>query len=384
MDYREVDRQSPAATALLLAPGDTFAGFRVREPLAHGAHGEVYRAVGPEGADVALKILRAEAGSREAGDARERFRREGQMLARLEHRSVVGFRGQGALEDQGIAWIALELVEGQDLEGVITRCPGRRLSPAETVFVLERLASALAHAHERKIFHRDIKPSNVLITEDGLVKLTDFGLGLDQEEDVRLTAHNAILGTPWYMAPEVIRGREYGSSSDIYALGAMTFRLLAARHAFPGKVVPRVIKAHLTEQPPPLRELAPETPERLAALVSWMLAKEGGERPTAAMLLEELERAGLHEETTRVSREWARGNYGRLSLKRRAVSSGRHPARSSSASDVAPLPPAPAAPAAGPGVVAAPAWPVGVKVLAAAAAASLFLGLGSLVWAAVR
>jgi len=239
----------PAETAELgeLGEDQTSLGrYRVLRRIGVGAMGVVY-----EGYDaqldrrVALKVLRAEAAAQDALNARSRMMREARALARLRHAHVTTIYEVGT-SDEGVPFIAMELVEGRTLERWLRSRPR---SWREIVAVFLQAGQGLAAAHEAGLVHRDFKPANVIIDERGQARVVDFGLArtagladllptLDESEEqptpLQLTCTGAVLGTPAYMAPEQFEGSAVGSSSDQFSFCVALFEALYRRRPFPG------------------------------------------------------------------------------------------------------------------------------------------------------
>src|SRR5690606_15028427 len=201
---------------------------------------------------------------------------------RLNHPNIVRLLGRGVDEPTGRAYLALEFVPGQDLSNLLVRCDGHRLSVDEAVFVIERCARALTAAHAINVLHRDIKPANVLVTRDGQVKLTDFGVALLADDPVRLTATDHVMGTLPYLAPEVLVDGAWTTKGDVYGLGCLAFKLMTGQPPFPQRQVQEVVAAHRRQQAPSLLTFVPDAPPALADLLARMLAKSPAQRPTAA------------------------------------------------------------------------------------------------------
>jgi serine/threonine protein kinase len=263
--------------------------YEIVSHLATGGMGAVYRALDVDlGRQVALKVLSPEWMAHAV--RRERFRREARHSAKLRHENIVTIYEFG--EANGTYYLALELVEGTDLQQYIDR--KGRLDPDEARFILLQVARALDHAYSQGIIHRDIKPSNILLErpEDRpLAKLTDFGLSREARDDeCRVTGAGLTVGTVDYLAPE--QARDSGLAdirSDIYSLGCTLFHMLAGQAPFAeGSWTERVFK-HIEAEPPDIRQLNPQVPERLTAVMRRMLAKKPDDRyQTPAELLDEL------------------------------------------------------------------------------------------------
>ncbi|MBX3472165.1 MAG: serine/threonine protein kinase, partial [Planctomycetes bacterium] len=251
--------------------------WRIEGRLARGGMGDVLLARGSDGAPAALKVLRAPL----AGETdRTRFEREGRVLEQLRHPGIVRALGRGIDAASGRPWLALELVAGRDLDVVLAARPERRLSEPEATLVVARVAEALSVAHDAGVVHRDVKPANVLVTPERRVLLTDFGIALADDVSVRLT-RDEILGTPAYLAPEVLLGEPWGPAADVYALGALCWRALAGRPLFEGATPADVLAERLTSETPALAAAAPGTSPALCTLVARMLDREPARRPSA-------------------------------------------------------------------------------------------------------
>jgi DNA-binding beta-propeller fold protein YncE len=225
--------------------------------------------------DVALKELAAFRAADPA--AAGRFLRESRFAGSLNHPNIVTVHDY--FEHEGTPYLAMEFFERGSLRGCVDR-----LTLAQTAGVLEGLLAGLAFAASRGIVHRDLKPENVMVTGDGFVKITDFGLARALEgEGNALTTTDTAAGTPAYMAPEQAMGKDVGPWTDLYAVGVIAYELLAGRPPFHDTDVPLALALrHVREPVPPLRSVAPEVDPRLAAWVERMLAKEPRGRPESA------------------------------------------------------------------------------------------------------
>jgi TolB-like protein/Tfp pilus assembly protein PilF len=224
--------------------------YQIVAPLGAGGMGEVYRALDPRlGREVALKILLQQ--TRSDPRAVERLSREARATAALAHPNVLTVYDIG--EQEGITWIASELLEGETLRERLRRGP---LDRERAVALFLQISAGLDAAHSRGIIHRDIKPENLFLTRDGNVKILDFGLarvtqggGPDALTEDRLTATGAILGTAAYMAPEQLRGERADQRSDIFALGCVLYEMLTGSHPYARSSTPAMIAAILNEPP---------------------------------------------------------------------------------------------------------------------------------------
>ncbi len=243
--------------------------YRLVEQLGRGGMGIVWRARDERlGRDVALKVLHPWVADDE--DLRARFEQEAAVLARLEHPNIV--RLYDVLEDRGQTVLVLELVEGDGLHALVR---GRRLGWDETRRFCAPVAAALSHAHARGVVHRDLTPSNVLVERrSGRVVVTDFGLARLMRSSTTAPVSGVLAGTPEYWAPEQAAGRQTGPGTDLYALGSITFQLLAGRLPFEGddRLATGLRRAH--EPSPSLGAVAPDVPGDAVRLVDRLLDRD--------------------------------------------------------------------------------------------------------------
>jgi serine/threonine-protein kinase len=277
--------------APLFEPGFRLGKYEVLSHVATGGMAIVYKARDVElGRLVALKILDPDQSTRE--DLRERFKREARHAARLVYKHIVTLHD--FKEEQGFLYLALEYVQGEDLEEYINR--KGRLGAEETRKILVQAAKALNHAHRQGIVHRDIKPSNFLLAEHEdrlVVKLTDLGLALTENENAyRVTRAGFTVGTIDYMAPEQARDSSAADiRSDIYALGCTGYHMLAGRPPFAEGGLGERLYKHLEESPPDLLVVRPDVSAAFWAILRRMLAKKQDDRyQTPAELLVDLKR----------------------------------------------------------------------------------------------
>ncbi|HWJ31353.1 MAG TPA: serine/threonine-protein kinase [Gaiellaceae bacterium] len=246
-------------------------GYLLQEVIGEGASGVVHLAVTPAGDRAAIKILRPER-LRDA-TARARFVREARLMTSIDSRHVV--RILAVRETADTVYLVMPFYDGGSLAG---RGP---LSLADVVALASQIARGLDLLHERSIVHRDLKPSNVLLTRDGTAALTDFGLAL-AADSTRVTDTGVLVGTPHYLAPEVIAGGDATRRTDIYAFGCVLYELLAGQPPFAKATRPAELSfAHLAEPVPDIRGTRSDV---MLALRS-ALAKDPAERPTSATAL---------------------------------------------------------------------------------------------------
>jgi len=262
-------------------------GYTIDRLLGRGGMGEVWLA---EHATLhrtlALKVLRPELACDSAFV--ERFLREARAAARIHHPGVVMVHDAGQVD--GGLYLAMEYMPGGDLRSCITA--GRGLPLAQAIDLCLGAAEGLQALHDAGLIHRDLKPENILLDAAGRPKIADFGLARTTQGDDRMTATGMAMGTPAYMSPEQAQGvADLDERSDVYALGATLFALLAGRPPFVG-ATPWVVVAQVMKDPPPeIRQLVPQIPAALGALLTRTLAKERSARPaTARIFAEELRR----------------------------------------------------------------------------------------------
>jgi eukaryotic-like serine/threonine-protein kinase len=220
---------------------------------------------------VAIKLL----GRYQQPDARARLLREARAAARLHHPNVVAVYDTG--EHDGQPFIVMELVRGGTLADLLRE--RGRLDVEEAVGIALGVLDALAVAHAAGIVHRDVKPGNVLLPHDGGVKLSDFGIAKALEDATSgLTATGTVLGTPTYLAPELIHGESAGPAADVYSVGCVLFELLTGRPPFTGESSVSVAYAHVHQPVPDVTDLRPEVPRDLATVIATAMRKQPGDR----------------------------------------------------------------------------------------------------------
>jgi serine/threonine-protein kinase len=226
---------------------------------------------------VAIKVLKEEY----TGDPGflQRFRAEARHTALLNHVGIANVFDYG--EEEGSAYLVMELVPGQPLSSIIEH--EQVLSPDRTLSIIAQTARALAVAHAQGLVHRDVKPGNLLITPDGRVKVTDFGIARLADQ-VPLTQTGQVMGTAQYLAPEQATGQTATGSSDIYSLGVIGYECLSGHRPFSGESQIAIALAQVNDAPPPLSE---SLPAPVRALLMSMLAKDPKDRPANAIKLAE-------------------------------------------------------------------------------------------------
>ena len=276
----------------LLAPGTDVAGYRIESLLGEGATGAVHLARDADGRAVALKVLDPTL----AADSRfrERFLRESQIAALLEHPSVVPVLDAG--EHEGLLYIAMEWVDGEDLRALLRR--EGALEPERAVALVEDVGAGLDVAHAAGLVHRDVKPANILVTGER-ARLCDFGLARHTASADSLTGDRTLVGTVAYIAPEQIEGADVDARSDVYSLGCVLFECLTGEPPYDRDSELAVLYAHLNEPPPRPSARRPELPPAFDDVVAAALSKAPAERPASGGDLARAARAALHGEALR-------------------------------------------------------------------------------------
>ncbi len=286
-------------------PGPAVPGYEVLGELGRGGMGVVYKARQLAlNRLVALKVVLAGAF---AGDEQQRrFRAEAEAIARLRHPNFVQVHDYGVRD--GHAYLALEFIEGGTLAQQAAGVPQPPRAAARTV---ETLAAAMHEAHRAGLVHRDLKPANVLLTADGVLKITDFGLVKRLEGGATQTASGALLGTPTYMAPEQVAGGTgaVGPAADVYALGVILYELLTGRPPFQGEGVLEVLRQVQEREPVPPGRLQPGLPRDLETVCLKALAREPARRYASAAALADDLRNFLADRpvAARAVTRWERG-----------------------------------------------------------------------------
>jgi serine/threonine protein kinase len=249
-------------------------GYEILEELGRGGMGVVYKARQMSLKRlVALKMIRDSAFA--GPEHRARFRREAEAVARLQHANIIQIHEIG--EHQGLPFFSMELAEGGSLA---QKLAGKPLAPAEAAELVNALALAVEHAHQRNVIHRDLKPANVLLAGDGRALITDFGLAKLLDGDTVLSLSGAVLGTASYMAPEQAEGRtrEVGPATDVYALGAILYELLTGRPPFKAETWQATVYRVIHDDPLPPGRLQADVPPDLERICLKCLAKDPGHR----------------------------------------------------------------------------------------------------------
>jgi protein kinase-like protein len=283
---------------MTLTPGTRLGPYEIVSPLGAGGMGEVYRARDPRlGRDVAIKIVLGSVATDPV--VRDRFEREARAVAALAHPNILAVFDVGSEGD--VEFVVTELLQGHTLRRHIAEAGA--LAPKRAVELTVQIARGLAAAHEHGIVHRDLKPENLFVTDDGRVKILDFGLARREIPEgssglpitVAATQPGMFVGTAGYASPEQVEGAQATPRSDLFALAIVLYEMLTGRHPFQRATVYETLAAILRDDPPPLDPVA-GLPPGVATVVERCLAKRPADRPGSAgdlaFLLETLGRRG--------------------------------------------------------------------------------------------
>jgi hypothetical protein len=245
--------------------------YEVLERVGRGGMGVLYRGRDPVlEREVAIKLMSGDFSADEA--ARARFFREARAAARLQHRNIVTIFEFA--EDHGTPYIAMEFLRGKSLAARVAQDPP--LTLVQKLDIVTQLCTGLHYAHEQGIVHRDVKPGNIWVMDDGTIKLLDFGIA--KVAASTMTHSGSVLGSAAYMAPEQVAGREIDGRADVFAAGVVLYELLARRKPFEAEAPTAVMMKIINEDPPPIRQFAPDIPAALANAVNRALQKDPDRR----------------------------------------------------------------------------------------------------------
>ena len=245
--------------------------YEILRELGRGAMGVVFKARDPLiGRLVALKTIALAASQSE--DLRQRFYREAQAAGGLQHPNIVTVYEMG--EENGVPFIAMEYLEGESLDSVLSK--NTQIPLAQKLGYVVQVCRALSYAHQHGTVHRDIKPGNIMVTRDGTVKVVDFGIA--RMVDTSKTETGVLLGTLAYMSPQLVKGERADERSDIWATGVVCYELFAGLKPFDGNNHAALLMSIVSDEPRSLATLAPDCPEELRAIIERMLRKKAEER----------------------------------------------------------------------------------------------------------
>lgn len=271
----------------------TFGRYEILRELGHGAMGTVYLGKDPKiNREVAIKTLEyAEVDPGELEEVKGRFFREAEAAGKLSHPNIVSIFDVG--EEHDMAYIAMELLIGDDLTHF---CQSDNLLPIPRILpIIAEVTAALDYAHREGVVHRDIKPGNIMLLEDGRVKVTDFGIA--RVVDASQTRTGVVMGTPSYMSPEQVAGKNVDGRSDLFTLGIVLYQLLTGEKPFKGDNITTIMYAITHHAYKPLADILPDAPPCVAEIVDKLLAKGVSKRfQTAGQLTKAIDRCrkGLH------------------------------------------------------------------------------------------
>jgi serine/threonine protein kinase len=258
-----------------LKPGQTLGNYRIESVLGVGGMGHVYRATAPNGDEVALKLVKSDL----AQDTvfRKRFEREARIAQSVEHAHVVPVLDTG--EQEGIPYLTQQFIRGGSLAELIER--DGTVSVEVATRVCREAASGLDALHAQGLIHRDVKPANILLDEQGIAYITDFGLAKDTQGSL-LTRPGQALGSLDYMAPEQIRGEDVTAATDVYALSCVMWECLLGKPPFADRQGMRVLWAHLQDVPPDPSTQSSDVAPAIGKAILRALEKDPAERPQSA------------------------------------------------------------------------------------------------------
>ncbi len=266
--------------------GRELGGCVLEERIGRGSMASIYRGTHLQlEKSMAVKILHEKALSDHYTP--EEFMDEARMAANLEHENIVRVYNAGI--EEGVSFIQMELMEGTSLNQILdNRNP---LKEEEAIDILEQTARGLSHAHQHDVIHRDMKPGNLMVTDDGTIKITDFGLARYQKELESIGEDEPVSGTPYYMSPEQWKRNPLDPRSDIYSLGVTFYRILTGEHPFQSTNLRKLMHEHMEEPPDPPKQRNPELSHEMSSVIEKMIEKQREDRyESVADILRDLDR----------------------------------------------------------------------------------------------
>jgi predicted Ser/Thr protein kinase len=262
----------------------TVGRYEISGELGRGAMGVVYKAQDPTiGRTVALKTVRVDVQGLESGDVLRRFKNEARAAGLLNHPNIVTIYDAG--EQDGLFYIAMEFIEGTTLQELLSQ--NRVLAPEQAIHISRQICKGLDYAHANGIIHRDIKPANIMITAEGTVKIMDFGIA---KAGSGMTSTGQILGTPNYMAPEQVRGKDLDGRSDLFSFAVVLYEIVTGEKPFIGQNITTIIYKIVNENPIAPRDLDVTIHPGLSSVITKALSKSPEDRyQTGEELIRDLE-----------------------------------------------------------------------------------------------
>jgi serine/threonine-protein kinase len=289
MSGTQAGTTAPGSAQADLPLGHLFASrYQIESILGRGGMGVVYKATDTQlDETVAIKTLPGDVMTRSPEDL-ERFKREIRLARKITHRNVLRTYDYG--EAEGVYFISMEFVRGYTLSELLDEAENRQMPTRAAVGITRQICRGLQAAHEQGIIHRDIKPQNVLVDAKGEAKLMDFGIARMAETMEGVTQAGLIVGTPHYMSPEQVQGKQLDARSDVYSLGVMIYEILVGRRPFESSSLTGVLTAHIMEAAKPPIDLRPDLGARINGIVMRCLAKDPAARyANAGELLADME-----------------------------------------------------------------------------------------------
>jgi serine/threonine-protein kinase len=271
---------------------ETLGRYKIIKEVGRGAMGTVYQGYDPKiDRIVALKTIRKDrlAESRDAEDLVTRFQKEVRAAGKLVHPNIVIVYDTG--EDEETAYVAMEYIEGDTLENLIQK--GIRFPMDKVIDIMDQICDGLEYTHRQGIVHRDLKPSNIMLVNGERLKITDFGISKAVGAvSSPITQAGILLGTPSYMSPEQIAGKEIDGRSDLFSLGIILYQLLTGEAAFAGDTIPKLLYNIVNKDPTPPSQIDSSIPSLCDEVIAKALAKDPDKRyQTARHFIEDLRRA---------------------------------------------------------------------------------------------
>ncbi|MDP9193151.1 MAG: protein kinase [Acidobacteriota bacterium] len=289
MSATQAGATAPGSPPADLSLGHLFASrYQIESILGRGGMGVVYKATDTQlDETVAIKTLPGDVMMRSPEDL-ERFKREIRLARKITHRNVLRTYDYG--EAEGVYFISMEFVRGYTLSELLDEAENRQMATRAAVGITRQICRGLQAAHEQGIIHRDIKPQNVLVDAKGEAKLMDFGIARMAEAPEAMTQAGLIIGTPHYMSPEQVQGKQLDSRSDVYSLGVMIYEMLVGKRPFESSSLTGVLTAHIMEEAKPPIDRRPDIGSTINTVVMRCLAKDPAARyKDAGALLADLE-----------------------------------------------------------------------------------------------